>query len=122
MQPLTYCELNGGHKFIRKTEKATKERTSLYLDRFKVVTEVRLETQVSGLLRSADWQLPPFRSRIVSAPFTAKQKALRSSETPVSFEPVDTVRTSEDSTLHHYFCNNLKSCKELSLFVEQNSN
>jgi len=77
-------ELNDD-KFICKTEKVTKERTYLYLDRFKVLTEVRLETQVFGLLRCADWQLPPFRSRIVSAPFTAKQMSLRSSETPVTW-------------------------------------
>ena len=103
------------HKFICKTEKATKERTYLYLDRFKVLTKVRLNTRVLGLLRCADWQLPPFRSRRMPASFRVKQKALRSSETPVTFEPVDTVRSSENSPIQHYFCKNLKYRKELNL-------
>jgi hypothetical protein len=107
-------ELNGDTNLFAKLRKQRKNGLTCTL------TDLRFLQRwgwglVLGLLRWTDWQLPPFRSRIVPASFRVKQKALRCSETPVTFEPVGTVRTSEDSPVQNYFCKNLKYWTKLNL-------
>ena len=118
----TDCAIPAHTELNRDTNLTAKLRKQRKNGLNRILTDLRflhgmvwLNTQVLGLLRCADCQLLTFRRSEVPASFRVKQTALRSIETEVIFQPVDTVGTSEDCTIQHHFCKNLKTWKILSL-------